>query len=482
MAEGLDILGLNLPFYIMIILFFSYLIWSKFMNEKRLSFENNIDNIFDLTTIFFFMFITLMGFFIIFPLLGEIFGLLLVNIENIVKIAQKFIIYLVSFGIISFIYTYRREDSLNERDFETFFLEVLKFYSALITFLIALLILSLATSLKFIIGTSVIVLIFIFLFFYFIIVKAVNRILFQLNLWERLATCRVILFNILFLIVLLSFGFLTIPIVSEQEPINLNYVVYEASKPHSSTAYLKIRVPYEITNFGKIYSFISHIPVPYKNHNFDLGGVAGNNFKLLINQSNEYNLQTFISSFENIKTFNQNKKDPFGFTKIILYNDQEIMALKFDRSKIIDQGINALLVEGYVKKNISELSYKYLDNRRSPNICNEGGCSLIFNITNGLNLPVRQEGETILNLNNRGDVINKINCKFDNLTVSPMKDTWRLSPGSCEGDSCQVIIDDKISRDKIFNMFLRLDDTVLRLIFIDVQRHVDVDVMMDLVC
>ena len=58
------LLGLNLPIYILLDLFLSYLVWSKFLKEGKL-YPKEIDDIMDMLIIFFF--ISMM--FVIFPLL-----------------------------------------------------------------------------------------------------------------------------------------------------------------------------------------------------------------------------------------------------------------------------------------------------------------------------------------------------------------------------------------------------------------------------
>ena len=90
--EGFSILGLNLPFFVIITLLFSYLIWSKFLNKNKLKI-NDINNILDIFTIFTFLTVILISIISLFMIIFGILSLSL-DIQKLMNVVPNFITFI----------------------------------------------------------------------------------------------------------------------------------------------------------------------------------------------------------------------------------------------------------------------------------------------------------------------------------------------------------------------------------------------------
>src|SRR3989344_359429 len=383
--EGFSILGLNLPFFVIITLLFSYLIWSKFLNKNKLKI-NDINNILDIFTIFTFLTVILISIILLFI------GIYIIILSTMLRYILLDFIFILPFILLSILICY----------------------------------------------------------------LTVNGVLFKINFFKEILNKLFVKIMIVCIIFISIAGFLSIPIVKEGKPI---YENYEINNPDTyfGEAYLKVKIPIDIKTFGIFNSIAPLIPIRYGYYDISTEGKAGNNFNINLNSTK--GIIPLIKSFEGAKTF---KDEGFGFSNVIIDESKRLIVLKFDEKNIKNKNIKQIILEGYIKKNMSELDYLYEDNSRYGEVCNEKECNLKININNSLNLPVYQYEDESLILFDYSKIENKSNCKFNEVTYDfNPKNNIRVNP-SCDGNSCEIRGWDTNLKKEVFFINLYIDGKVVK--------------------
>ncbi len=475
--EGFSLLGLNLPMYIVITLLLGYFVWSKFLKKDRLKPEN-VNDILDIFSIFILLIVTLLSITVFSMIISGLFSLNL-NLQKIVTDVPRIVSFLSLLGIWAFIGIFRNEE-VSKRDLKKIFIGLIKFFLFLIAYFIGQYVLILVTVLRYALWDMVFILPFI-LFLVFFCYITVNNVLFDLSFKRDILDKFVFKLVPAIIIIVFILGLLAIPIIKYNKPI---YEAYYISNPDSSwgEAYLHTKVTIDVKTFGVLGSIIPIIPIRYEPYHFETEGFGGKNFKIKLNLSDKVWPKEFISSFERVKTFKDKSAQNFGFTNLILYEDKGLINLKFDEKNIKNSKIKQIFLEGYIKKNMSELDYSYSDNSRDSDSCNSDGCIFIFNITNKLKLPIHQDKDILVNFNNN-DIKNISNCKFINVTSNFQKEgEIRMLEPSCSGNSCALEIRDIVLRKDIFSMRLYLDGDVVKLHYIKIEKPIEVNAKFILDC
>ena len=198
-----------------------------------------------------------------------------------------------------------------------------------------------------------------------------------------------------------------------------------------------------------------------------------------INLNSTKGIIPLIKSFEGAKTF---KDEGFGFSNVIIDESKRLIVLKFDEKNIKNKNIKQIILEGYIKKNMSELDYLYEDNSRYGEVCNEKECNLKININNSLNLPVYQYEDESLILFDYSKIENKSNCKFNEVTYDfNPKNNIRVNP-SCDGNSCEIRGWDTNLKKEVFFINLYIDGKVVKSSHIWMNIPINVNANFNLVC
>lgn len=492
MVEGIDIIGLNLPLYIILPLLFSYLIWSKFIKKGQLK-PKKVDDLLDIFSLFIFIFVSFMSFSV--TLLFIISSLWKEPIPQLLKFSTYLVIGLASLGIISFINQYRDKKDLSKRYLQKIILEILQFSTILLASFLGLLLVILITALRISFGYMPYFLIFIILLIvicYFVISgflgknwKTVLK-----EIFNRKYLTRCVPFFIIFSAILFS---LLIPIIKYEDVKKIEYHIYDSPDNEIGRVYLKVQGLIDILTFG-IFSdatlvHITSLPVHYGRYGIGTDGESGRNFRLWLNISDENVLQLLVDSFESVRNFKEKITEKHSFENADLDEAKGLINLKFDVKNIKKERIKKIIIEGYVQKNMTELNYVYYDNSDRNDVCYGNICNLVFNITNDLDLPIifKEKEITILNVINKG-IDGQSICKFVNVTSNfPIDEEGkRMIIHSCDGDSCDLELMDTTAEDEFkwfFDMGLHIEDnTVIRLHKLEIKKPVNVEAQFQISC
>ena len=209
-------------------------------------------------------------------------------------------------------------------------------------------------------------------------------------------------------------------------------------------------------------------------------GKGGENFKLLLDVSKNEKPQNFINSFEEIRKFDKKDKK-YSFTRAVLYEDRGLINLKFNKETIKEEKINQILLDGYIKENITSLDYRFYDNTFYREACKDQQCSFLLNITNNLDLPVFQREYLLTNLRERG--INNISeCKFSDVISDFNGENRETRDVGCGGNLCVLDIYDFDKHKEIFTMKLIVDGETVRLLNIEINEPIQVSTQFNLRC
>ncbi len=472
---GVSLLDLNLPFYIVITLLFAYLVWSKFLNKGKLTLPKNADNLLKVIGLFFIILPSLMGLSFILFLIGDISNIKLDLIKawDISKSGVVIFILVLIYALLILL----TNKKVGKKDLEN------TLFFVLISYLIFMSIFLGHNILIIILLFRHLLLNMIFILIPFLIAMIIGYTIISSVFGVKILNPKFKFPWIIILILFLSsFGFslLTNPIFEYKAPIKLNYYVYDLD-PRFLEVYSRIRVPIEIRTFGYLDSKITHIPISYIPYNINTEKQGGK-FNLLINTSIEKELQTFITGFENIKNYNKQSTKKYSFISLDIDEISNLIRLNFDKNNIKKQKIKEIVLEGFVKENITKLDYDYYDNSETYDVCYETGCKFVFNITNNLKLPVYQEEDTIINFQNT-NVYNKSRCRFVNVTSNfPLKGDRVMLDPACKGNSCELTIRDLIKGERIFEMELYLEEDIVTLAYLEMKEPIQVYAEFDLIC
>ena len=468
----------DLPFYITITLFLAYIIWSKFLKKDELI-PKNINDILDIFSICIYLltffiatslFVTVL-FMIIFDLFD--FGFVLQKMSNTIP---NIIVFLAVYTIWSVTSVYRNRKVL-KNDFKSLFIKPMIFLLLyFISFGFGIIYLIIFTPLKYFFWAMIIPLSIIILLIMFCYIT-VNNVLFEINLRKDILNKR-------FLITALISTIFVVVLFSQSTPeFNYNELIYEDYQMYGldsdfGEAYLHAKILIDVETFGLIGSYVPLIEIPYEQYGFETEGNSGKNFRILINSTKENRVPVLIESFDEIKNFQKKTENKFSFTDIILYEEKGTLLLKYNPKTIKDEDIKTIILEGYIKQNMSNLDYSY----DSTDYCNAEGCNLTFNIKNNLDLPVYHNEHTIVNLNNR-DITNTSKCRLTHIASDyPTDDNISERGNHCSGTFCELDIIDVPFDKTIFALKVFLHEDVVRLKFIDIKKPIDINVQANLVC
>ena len=447
----------NLPFYLLLSLFLSYIIWAKFINKNKFPIKT-VDDVLEIISIFFIILPTIFGiFFVIFAITSTV--TLSFNIVNILDTSKLMVLLFVLVLLYVFLITYTHKKGGIE-ELKKLFGQILIFYIICITVFLGFIILAaLMNFTHLLISLSLILIILVGLA---LLCNLIIKRVFDLNLFEEFDTK---LTKVLIGVLIISFliSFFIIPLVNYENPSDVNYHIYNANYNFRSS-YVLQESPFDIWSFGILNSFISHIPLRYDPNIFEVNERGNNNFQLLLNISDQTNLQSFISSFDGLKEFNK-QANKHGFSEVILNENAGLILLKFNQQTIKNEHINEIILRGFVKTNLTKDNYSYVNNARLADTCSENGCVFKFNITNNLDLPVIQYEDFILNLDN-SRVLNTSNCSISGVTsnfpVNHSEVNIVMRDSGCSGNACKLLLFELETGNTLFEMDLVIDETVVR--------------------
>jgi len=344
---AIELFGLSLPFYVVVISLFSYLVWSKFLKKNKLQPENIID-LFDILLIFVFTLISFLG--VTFLILITVSFLNLdINLSNIWRVTTQYFIPIITIFLLLLFLTSYRNKSASRMDLKNHFMHIIVIYLLLFSVLIGLYILILSTALRYVLWEMfflVPVTLILIAFSYTLI----NRVLFRVNLRRELKKRKYWESVAILIFVVIMLGLLVIPRIDyPKEPIFVSYEIYPTFSNLEWT-FVKINAPIQINTLGYFGSFIRLIPIRYGLYNIEVDSNIGNqNFRLLTNSSKSNIPQILINSFAEAREYNSKPDKQHIFTNLVLDETRKLITLKYDND-INKEELNAIILEGYVNK------------------------------------------------------------------------------------------------------------------------------------
>ncbi|MBI5355920.1 MAG: hypothetical protein HZB68_05700 [Candidatus Aenigmarchaeota archaeon] len=474
MVEVFNVPGINLPFFLTIIIIFSFFVWSKFLGNKKL-YPNDIDGIFDILgislilTVFFVVGISVM------LLVGGILQLT-ININPVVEQTPNLVAAAVLYVMWAFIINYRSK-TVDKADLKNVLIKLFQYSVLAIVGFMGIFIKDIFQLVEYEL-TGMLLLILIIVALSAVIIHGTSQGIFGIRKNDIL-TKELWVYIVLVFLVFSVAGFIGKASVKYDDPIEEEYRLY-APDFRAGTAYVKISVPVSLKDISSWKTPPLVIPISYKRHAIETSGYASNGFAIIANMSDKGRSETLISGFDNIEKFSE-KSEKLGFTSVFR-PAAGLVALRFERGGIVNNGVTGVILEGYVKRNTSYLNYSYSDNSAFADVCNSNECNIAFNITNGLDLPIIHEEYVLFNLESR-NIINKSDCSFVNIDTNFAKegDVIERSHG-CSKQSCEFDILDKRLRKDIFTMRLYISDNSIRAQFIRAEKPISINASFKLSC
>ncbi len=478
--DGIDsLLSLsNLPFYMFITLLLSYFLWSKFLKNGCLKPEN-IDDLFDIIMIFVFVLFSLL------TLLGVshfVLNLLNLNIDldklqqDVVSIEQIIVILVILFLISSC-----RHSTQNKKNFQNIFLFLSEIILAAILFYMTSAIVAIFYSLRYVLEAQIFLVLYILILVIMILIYyMIYKSLFKLNIFEEFLHRK----SWIFFLVAIILGILILlfmPVIKHKNPEILDYQIYHAGKDYNEI-YQNLMVPVTVNTIGILGSSSSVIPIKFDKFNFYLNETGSNNFQILVNKSDERNLQILTQGVNEIQNYNKRQDKKYGINDIELDENKKVVIIRFDPSIMKNEKIKEFVIQGYVKKNISDLTFRYWDNTVYSDVCSRSECILEFNISNGESKPIHFKEETFLNLNNL-QIENKTNCHFsDVISDFTLGNESRFNNLGCSKNDCDFEIFSFKAREAVFRSRFSISDGIVRLINLDILSPINVSSEVKISC
>ena len=448
--EPSSLFGLNLPLYLIVTFVLAYFIWSKFLNNNGLKFQN-IDDLFDLMAIFTVLLVSLLSLVTALMIVVQLLSFQ-VNIDRIFKEVPDAVLLFVLLLIWSLIIDYRHRES-TEEDLQKFLSNLVLIFFFFFTSLLALNFLIYSTSLRFAFPDLYLILLLITIPIIFC-VYTIKKVLCPIDIKKSLFNKNNVIIFITVLVVIFFLGALTIPLINYK---NVEYERYEFSElnPNRGSVYLRAKVPIDINSFGLITSLVPSIPVSYKKYNFDTMGYAGEHFVLSVNTS-KGGVHELTDSFERLGEFSKHYQN-FGFTKALVDNERKLINLIFDRDEVKDEEVNQIILEGLIPKNLSNLDYHYSDNKWSDSICNSTYCTAELNITNKFQLPVYHQEGKIIHFKHQ-PIKNASKCHFKNVSYSKKQnDNVVMRVLRCKGEKCTLNGHNRKTDERVVHIHLQIN-------------------------
>jgi len=463
--------GLNIPFFIFSILFLSYVIWCKFFNNSKLSINNDINNISDILSIFAFILVMFTSLIFFGSMIIEFLNLNLTNnMPFILKLTNYTIAILGVFGVLFFISLYRHR-LVDKNSLKEIFKKMIEFYFFILILLFGFWIVIMFTILRPIFYDMIGFLIVMFscLIFCYIIV---NNSLFKIN-WKNITKKRMTWIILITILIFMFISIFFIPHVKYKAQEDIKYYIYNVDSDMREI-YKEVRVPIKIKTWGIIRSFTPVIILDYDKYNLDLGKIGNENFKIILRNNSTNKENILIEKFDSIKNFNEKDQGSYSFEKI-LNDNKKLLILKYDKKNIKKENIDDIILEGYVRENVSKLKFDYEDNTQQQ-ICNNGHCAIEIKINNKLEGPVFIEEDTLINLGSR-DIGNSSKCSFKSIGSNFRDNKEKKEDILCGGNSnsCQLGLSD-LKGKKIIDFKLVPDNFVIRIHDTKIYEPIDIHI------
>jgi len=263
------------------------------------------------------------------------------------------------------------------------------------------------------------------------------------KLWQFLLILAIIL-SLVISILLLSFMSVNIP---TYKIVLVNSTSYEVTHLISSSSYASdfpntffevVDITTNITSTGNKHIFpeqVQFITIDYSPYVFNESSVKIFIHDRLLNKTFEFDRSK--NEFKDAFMYNY---ESHGFANVSFNYEKKFITIKYSKGDFKD--IDNVMVEGLSPINISTTNFSYYSTTNYGDSCNTTNCIFIINITNNLDKPVLIDYESLNNLLNFPNILNKTLCHITKIEPE-FNNAYTLILNHCKDNLCQIILNDK---------------------------------------
>jgi hypothetical protein len=477
------ILGMNVPFFLLVVFSFSYCLWAKYLNYGSLKFElsstKSTDKLSEVLTIF----TILLATFLIIPLSAYLIKIIIdleLTSSRMLNIWNITTYFTTIFGLILFLFfiSTTRGKKVKKKELFKAFYWILFYFLLFIAFFLGLSISTFLFDLK------------LFTFLFVAIFTIQSAILFVLTyLLENLigsplslSKNAIIFFTIFFFsIIFLTVFFcnLNITQISDSTNNKESYIITTPTNQYTDGGnnYIYTTKTLQFRNNTK-YNLFNFILIDYTDLNLDLSTInSREKFEIAINYINSTSF-VIINGINSIPEFNK-RINKNGFSKIQPINNQDIILLRYNSADIL-KDIQNITVKGYSKIKINRSNFLF-DIDKDGNVSN---FNILINMFNNLDLPITLPRETLFDF----DILN-VNYSSCNIThfdflisdVDSISYTKRLNIED-KKLNFQIIDISKNRKQNIIDFKIAFDDSELIFIPYEIRNKINITFYLNTSC
>lgn len=478
----------QIPWFILILLGLSYIIWSKFLNGGKLTIKSDesesVHKLIEILLIFTFIFVSLVGL-ICFSQLLSLLGSngnfnLIDSIKTIPPILFGMGLVLVFVFLVSIKYTPNNPKE-NRKMFKENIKLLIKAEFGGFIFFISFFILIMIFSYKVFITIPLTLYFLILSISLLILLIIVKTLVMPPN--QRISVKSILINNyklILIPLLIIVLGFLILfPKFHQLEQINLEYRIYSAGEDYSEV-YIYKKLGVKNLDLGYKRSIYSVIPIKYGKYGLNLteNNKVSNNIRLTYNDSsNEREILQYYQSIES-KEYISSENSWIEDLKV----DKGVLGIFYDENKITNKDVKEVYLYGLVKTNIIKEEFYYNDDefgyKYENNICRN---KMVIN--NNLDLPVRIESKLLMDLNNRG-ISDTSNCSLHKIFLDKEeKGIISFYTEDCEHPrGCDIVL--KEDNNETLRALITLDENsgAVEIYSININEPMSVNLTVDIRC
>ncbi|MFH1590844.1 MAG: hypothetical protein ABIC95_02865 [archaeon] len=469
--EALPFVNISLPLYVVIPLIFAYLVWSKFLNQSKLR-PKNVEDLFDIFTIFAIFFTLLFGSLVIMTMFFHILNYPFTN-TNLGDLTSVIIMLTIVFLVATIMWTRHLHPS--KKHLIESITAVFQILIGMLCYFIALQLYLLFTPLNQALSEFHIVIIFMIILIFPVYLTSLFS--FKGPSLKQIFTKGAIFIFSGILIFTLATSYFSLPNYQFSDPREVEYTFSDVDLHRGGTAYLEKEVILTVNSFGRWSSLSSFIPFYYGDYKF----ITNNNRKELSVDFNTSNgdRKTLSGSFENLLKLDSDSSPLID--RVIHNEDEQMVVIAYNRKEMLAAEVSHFIFRGFSHVNISEDEYSYDDSSDEGKNCADHKCEYRLTIKSSLATAIDVEDNTLDNL--RYEDVNSTLCIFSGIEIdtSRMSDTHRRSI-DCKRQGCSFEITNNRTNKEVLDAGFYIDGDIVRIHYLSIYHPVDINMSLKMSC
>lgn len=469
-----SIIGINLPFYIIATLIFSFIVWAKFLSKGSTIKIKTAEDLLQILSLEFIFLPVLTGFSFVFRMFSEISSYTL-DISATWKLSELFVSMII-LALLYLLLTYYPKES-NKDDLKLFFKKLIVMEFVILAVIGGIIVGLLLSDYAYLVGDVLV----------YMALPALLVVGITFPLLEKFHEVKIefskdliILMLIFFILSIFLIKLITPNVQLGDESITQIHIYDSygviAKAPQYQESYSEVEIPLKIKHLGILSSKFAQIPIPY--HRFSNSRFAEANFKVESKRSDDLARSSLLNGFNYLD--NINKDD--GFSEAKTTPSKKTLIFKFN-DQLKKSKINYLYITGYKKINITEKNYSYSSNSKQNNACDEDNCTIWVNVTHNMTSRLTQHEFTLVNLKEISILDNYSNCDLTNISSSyKLNSSLSGSTAKCSKNTCIVEIYDNDKNKEVFNMIIVKSEQVIKLTELKMDGFISISSKLTVTC